>query len=320
MKNKTKKILSCVVLMITLFVSALFMTGCAMTQEQEQALNVITKNTETLVDSFSSYLEGQNKKLDKETAYDMLRQAKLKSRYVLEENNIAQLNMTQSWLFPQHEPLNDVYLNVVYDFSSDNKKVMVSGYNPDSSENETMFIGNYYAEDATKNYLAYYNDGQPTLSAFNESMISSWIFSQIDPLEYIGVGAIYLDEITRVVVNDNGEYTFNIIKTSVGEGRLGYSHTTYYMEIVVKDYLFKSVDVKAFVRDASEHNMLKDINGEFIDDGYGGYVCNSSSHSQVIHLKADYKYGNDVSLEDINAKISEINAKIENGDLVLPNN
>ena len=117
MKGKLKKILTGAALC---FVGVGALTGCSITPEQQNALDAITNNTESLVESFDHYLVGQNQKLDKETAYDMLRQAKIKSQYVFDESNICEISVSMNdELNAESTQFN---MNAVYDFSGNRKR------------------------------------------------------------------------------------------------------------------------------------------------------------------------------------------------------
>ena len=314
MKNKTKKIIAGLGVGLTLAGTSLFMTGCSMTEEQQNALNVITTNTETLVESFDSYLDGQNNKLDKETAYDMLKHARIKSQYILAESNICELNV----LMKDELMGNKIMMNMhaIYDFSSNNKKMMVY-HDYAEPRNDEIIIGNYNINDNTKSYMVNYVNDLPVLNSIDESWYANNINPNIDALAQTGIRDIEIEDITRVSVREDGSIVFNVIKTRVfKKSETSFSQIINFAEIVVKDYLFQKVSVQHITKEGTNASFEKDMKNEHAEDGYGSYYFAGNIIS-VINLEADYKYGNDVDLSDLNSKIADIDAKIANGELSL---
>jgi len=314
MKNKTKKIIAGLGVGLTLAGSCLLMSGCTMTEDQQNALNVITTNTETLVESFDSYLDGQNNKLDKETAYDMLKHARIKSQYVLAESNVCELNVIMKDELIGNDPM--MNMHAIYDFSSNNKKMMVY-QNYAEPRNDEITIGNYDVNDNTKSYVVSYVDNLPVLSSVDENWYATNLYSNVDALAQAGIQDIEIEDITRVSVREDGGIVFNVIKTRI----LKYSETSFtqivnFAEIVVKDYLFQKVSVQNITKNGTNLSFEKDMNNEYIEDGYGSYVFNGNI-TTLIKLDVDYKYGDAVDLSELNSKIADIDAKIANGELSL---
>ena len=310
MKKKLKKLIAGMCAVLTISGFGLVMTGCSMTEEQETALNAITSNTETLVESFGSYLEGQNNKLDKQTAYDMLKHAKLKSQYILEDSEVCDIYLTMEDSVSGESGS----MHGVYDFSTDVKKIMVTHVNG----GETITYVDKYGTGASDNsYTVTLESGKdPVL----ENQTFDWysgIEINIDALAQAGIFSISLEDVTRVVVNEDGEYTFTIMRTILYKDAEEYTQDVVFATIVVKDYLFKSVDVQLIRKVGSELSFSENFEESKIEDGYGSYIF-SGEISQIINLKAEYRYGKDVSLAGLNSKIQEFDAKIASGEWTLP--
>lgn len=303
-KNKVKKIIAGISLGAVLGTSGIFMSGCSMSEEQQNALNVITENTETLVESFDSYLDGQNNKMDKEKAFDMLKHARLKSQYILEESEVCSIGVRMS-----SEDKDVGSMDAIYDFSGSVKKMLVEYVGEDE-----ISLAKYDMNNLSSSYSATIGE-QTILSLLDEGWYLTNINANIDALSQAGINVIDIDDITRVVA-ENDEYTFNIMQTDINYDGEKYMQVINFATIVVKDYLFKSVNVQCVRKEGRELSFRLDEEDNRIPDGYGSYLF-SGSVVGVIELNAEYKYGNDVDLSELNSKISDIDAKIASGDLVI---
>ena len=308
MKNKIKKILAGVGLGL---VGVGCLTGCAMTDDQKAALDLITEKSDEIVNLLEDNLAYNNEKLSKEAAFDMLKHARIKSQYVLNESNICSLSVVM-----EEELVKDSLwtMDAVYDFSQDVKKMMVSMSN--GEDGKDISIAYCDLENNDNSYDAEYVDGQPVLEGLSEGWYAINVNTNIDALSQAGIQTINLEDITRVTVNDAGEYTFNVMKTSIVENNSEYIQIVNFAEIVVKDYLFKSVKVQSISKVGSELLFVKDMNDEHIEDGYGSYLF-SGTITSIINMTAEYKYGNDVDLSELNSRIADIDARIESGELSI---
>lgn len=309
MKSKTKKILAGVCLGV---VGMGALTGCAMSADQKAALDLITEKSDEIVNLLEDNLEFNNEKISKESALDMLKHARIKSQYILNESNICDLTVTvEDGLYqsPTWE------MKGVFDFSTDTKKMMVVMKEGDDVVD--FSVANCNMKDASASYAATYIDGQPVLSELGDGWYASNIYPYIDALAQAGIQNIELEDITRVSVNEDGEYTFNIIKTTiVNKGEDEFYQVVNIVKVVVKDFLFKSVKVQSIVETGNEADFDKDIDGNRIEDGYGSYLFDGNITS-LTNMSTEYKYGSDVSLEELNSRIADINAKIESGELTI---
>ena len=308
MKNKTKKILAGACLGL---VGMGCLTGCAMSDEQKAALDLITEKSDEIVNLLEDNLTYNNEKLSKEAAFDMLKHARIKSQYVLNESNICSLSVTME------DELDDnsfMKMEAVYDFSQDIKKMMVSF--TDAENNKDISIASCDLENNNNSYQAQYINDQPVLEGLSEGWYAINVNPNIDALSQAGIQTINLEDITRVTVNDAGEYIFNVMKTSIYKQNSEYVQVVNFAEIVVKDYLFKSVKVQNISKEGSDLSFVKDINDGNIEDGYGSYLF-SGTITTLINMTAEYKYGNEVSLEELNSRIVDIDAKIVSGELSI---
>ena len=58
------------------------------------------------------------------------------------------------------------------------------------------------------------------------------------------------------------------------------------------------------------------MDGDRIEDMYGSYAFYGDIE-MISDFKITYKYGDEVDLSELNSKIAEIDAKLENGELSL---
>lgn len=311
MKMKTKKILAGICIGIA---GMGLLAGCSLSDEQMEAVDKLTKNTETLVDSLDRYLESSNSKLDKNTAFDMLREARMKSMYIVGDSEVMSAKMIMTDNFNSTTP--KMYGHSIFDYRGDfHKTISILEDGSVSAVEKSTELEN------VNSYFATYNDyNSITLKEVSAERYMSEINQSIDPFAQLGIYQLTIDEITNVKY-ENGEYTFNIIKTRIVENNhindeIVTSKFTYIMNIVVKDYLFKSVTIDAISEHGNENSFLKDTENNLIEDGYGSYIMSGNVDSYNT-LQIEYLYGDDVDLTLLNNKIAEIDAKIESGELTF---
>lgn len=311
MKIKTKKILAGICIGIA---GMGLLAGCSLSDEQMNAVDKLTKNTETLVDSLDRYLESSNSKLDKNTAFDMLREARMKSMYIVGDSEVMSAKMIMTDNFNSTTP--KMYGHSIFDYRGDfHKTIRIL------EDGSVSAVGKSTELENVASYLATYNaDNSITLKQVSAEHYLSEINQSIDPLFQSGIYQLTIDDITNVRY-ENGECSFNIIKTRIVEnnqinGENVTSKFTYMINVVVKNYLFKSVTIDIISEHGNENSFLKDSENNLIKDGYGSYIM-SGNVDAYSTLQIEYLYGDDVDLTLLNNKIAEIDAKIANGELTF---
>jgi hypothetical protein len=300
MKNKGKKILAAACLGL---VGAGCLTGCAMSDEQKAALDLVTEKTDEIITLIEDNMEYNNQKLSKEAAFDMFRQARLRSSYLLDESSILNFNFTATDVLTGEKVLEG---SQTYDFSTDVKKLIdVNG----------AYL-KYDLNTENDSYVAQLVEEDIVLTRQNASghiqYLKTDFFSMIG-LTSINIG---LEHITNVTYEDDC-YKFNVIYSVMRENSENdFDKDTYFCTFVIKDYLFKSVDIQLIRESGDQNDFVKDIDENRIEDMYGSYSF-VGDIEMITDFKMTYKYGDEVDLSELNSKITEIDNKIKNGELII---
>ena len=168
MKNKSKKILAGLGVGLTLAGSGLFMTGCSMSEEQENALNSIVGKADQLIE----VIEKTNQKLTREEAINLYEYAKTK--LLVNKDNIwnnlrikIDVKTSENW-----EDVGDV-INCEYHLFKklDGKRLGYYTYKTHSTElnADSEEISGYFDDSASKSdYIAEVYNVVSDMMDFNE--------------------------------------------------------------------------------------------------------------------------------------------------------
>ncbi len=312
MKNKLgKKLLvggACACLLLT---GGLTLSGCSLSDEQQKALDVLVANTETLVTDFGSYLDGQNAKIDKDKAVEMISKSRL--NFVM--SNFNQLDMK-------------VNMNM-YEGYEDKLLYEGSFQQVYKSENGVKFIAeiedgeieSISKSDFNKDlHYSYLNvDNEETFDSEVEYKHIMWSMTSADIFNQMPVG-----EIGEINTNDiyniksiEGGYEFELVikLTDLTETDLSKyeedAEVVIYniiMKIEIKnDYItkvnFKGIQTTVPVED------LKENEGTIELDEHGIPVIYNYAYINVVTelMDVEYNYEN-IDFSTIEEKIAEIEA------------
>ncbi len=313
MKNKLgKKLLvggACACMLLT---GGLTLSGCSLSDEQQKALDVLVANTETLVNDFGSYLDGQNAKIDKEKAVEMIEKSRL--NFVM--SNFDNLQMTaKMYAYQGYEDVlryssqRDVYFSV-----QDGVKIEAD-----------IMDGNFESVSKSdfNNDLHYSYSNYENNEVFNkvEYTTNVWttywldIFSQT-PVSY--VGNITEDDIYNIKAIEGG-YEFeivaqvsNITETDLSKYEEDAEAVMYniIMKVEIKNDYITKVDFKGVQTTVPVTNLLKtNENQTIVLDLKGMPTIDSYEEAEVVTMVMDveYKYS-DIDYSAIENKIAEIEA------------
>ena len=312
MKNKLgKKLLvggTCACLLLT---GGLTLSGCSLSADQQKAIDVLVTNTETLVDDFGAYLDGQNAKIDKEKAVEMI----AKSRLNFKISNFNNMQMTaKMYMYEGFEDklVDGSELQMVYK-SENGIKI--------SAEVEDGILTDINKSDFNKDlhYRCHIADDQDEEN-FSKLEYSSnmWLMDSADIFSQIPVGEI--GEITSSDIYNiksiEGGYEFELVikVTDLTETDLSKceedAEVVIYniiMKIEIKnDYItkvnFKGIQTTVPVKD------LKINEDEIIElDKNGVPIIYNYAYIDVVTMIMDveYKY-EDIDYSEIEEKIAEI--------------
>ena len=272
MKNKTKKFLAGACLGL---VGMGCLTGCAMSDEQKSALDLITNKADEIVNLLEDNLEFNNNKLTKEDAAEkiLLARAKL-DFYDFDQFEMSMIQNAYTGIFDELSSTYTSDENTPFRFlyrKNNNTKVLAS---VEGEDNFDYIITSDFELD--KHYK--WTD---TMSSMEEREYSTLDFTQdFYLLNQIGVDTINAEDIKDIVVNENG-YLFKIFIQSEGE------KTEVAISISFDGYLTKIVAKK----------ILKFEQSQYQDEN----VVSS-------FLECTFKYDN-VDFSKLDAKIAELSAQ-----------
>ena len=253
MKNKTKKILAGICFGL---IGTTCLAGCSMSKEQKATLDLLTEKSDEIVEILEENINYNNQKLTKEAAFDMFREAKHKSSYLLDESSILNINFTATNVLTGEKLLEK---SPIYDFSTDVKKLF------DNNNNVVKFDLN----SENNSYVASYNGQQIELTRKEASEHVKYV--NIDVFSMIGLTSINIgvENITNVTYDENG-YKFNVIYSVMRENNENdFDKDTFYCTFNIKDYLFKSIDIQLIRESGDQNDFIEDLEGKRIKDMYG---------------------------------------------------
>lgn len=327
--KKFKKLLTCICLAL---IGCFTLTGCSLTAEQQNALDIITDNTETLVGSLDSYLDGVNSQISKEKAVEIISRSRL--NFLMSNFNEIELNVnlemysgfedqllggnnstTTYYIKDDIKIQSDTYVDFTYD--------PVSGENVYSAPSKTLKKSDF----GKGIHYSWRFDGSEQDPDLQESFAASeystnmWSLNWLDMFGQIPIS--YFGEIQKEDIYDikaiEGGYEFSLVtnvstlaETKLSSYEEGDTVELFYLLLDVKivgDYIveinFKGVQITIDIAHLlhNETDILLDSKGvptiDYMDETTG-----------VVTMKADinYQYEN-INKSEIEAKISEIEAK-----------
>ena len=265
MKNKTKKFLAYASLGL---VGMGCLSGCSISEEQKQALDLVTNKSDEIVNLLEENLEYKNKQLSKEDAAEKILLAK--SKWKLQKFDEFEWSMIQNSYYGIFDELKSTYTSnettpwrIIYR-NRGNTKVMAS-----AEENtwDNITISNFADDEHLK-----WNEGD---NSFATRTYKSSDFLLIDVFQTVGITTITPDNVKDINIVENG-YIFKVIIEDTDT----YSEVTF------------NVNFDNYITSLTVHN-IRDI-----DDGLG-----QEFESWFVECK--FKYDN-VDFSALDAKITEL--------------
>lgn len=265
MKNKTKKILACAALGV---VGMGCLSGCSISEEQQQALDLVTKKSDEIVNLLEENLEYKNKQLSKEDAAEKILLAK--SRWKLQQFDEFEWSMIQNSYYGIFDELKSTYSSnettpwrMIYR-NSENTKVMAS---IDGDTWDEISISNF---DEDKHLV--WNNGD---NSFTTREYKSSDFHIIDIFQAVGITTITSEQVKDIEIVENG-YIFKVII----EDNDTYSEVTFNVSF---DNYITSLTM----------NQIKDIKEGLVEDFESWFI------------ECKFKYDN-VDFSALDTKITEL--------------
>ena len=327
--KKFKKLLACICFAL---IGCFALTGCSLTAEQQNALDVITNNTETLVGSVDSYLDGVNSQISKEKAVEIISRSRL--NFLMSNFNEIELNVNlemhsgfEDQLLGGHNLTTTYYVKDDIKIQSDT--CVDFTYDPVSGEKlysapSTTLKKSDFGKNIHYNWSFDGSKKDPELQenfAPFEYSTNMWSLNWLDmfgqvPISYFG--EIQEEDIYNIKAIEDG-YEFSLVTNvpTLADTKLdAYKEddmvSLFYMLLDVKivgDYVvainFKGVQIIIGVSHLlhNETDILLDSKGmptiDYMDET-----------TEVVTMKADvnYQYEN-INKSEIEAKIAEVEAK-----------
>ena len=304
MKNKTKKILAGACLGL---VGMGCLTGCAMSDEQKAAIDLMTEKYDEIVNLLEENMQLQNAQLSKTDAVELvtLAQTKLKlniyDELYMKTTSTAyegffekKLGSAQSNApFVYYKKTDTMKYAALCDFDGSLKIIQKADF-----ENDIAYM--YNAEVDQK----------------QETEFSSGMFdlsSQVDPLSSIGLKHITVDDIVNIETTEDG-YKFNILATVYNFNNNGgtESHivTTYMSTFeITKEANFKSGTFNVVNKNYTAEEVEKE-GGQVVLDEEGLPVLNVYACNNILSVtyNVEYQYEG-INFNFIDDKIAQIEAE-----------
>ena len=306
MKNKTKKILAGVGLGI---VGMGCLTGCAMTDEQKAAIDLITEKSDEIVNLLEENMQLQNAQLSKVDAVELvaLAQTKLKLN-IYDELYMKTTSAEYEGFFEKKLGYAQSNAPFVYYKKTDTMKYATL----------CDFDGSLQIIQKAdfQNDIAYMYNAQVDQKVEDE--FSSGMFdlsSQVDPLSLIGLTHIAVDDIVNIETTEDG-YKFNILATVYNPNNNGgiESHivTTYIATFeITKDANFKSGTFNVVNKSYTAEEVKKE-GGQVVLDEDGLPVLNDDvfgcNDISSMTYNVEYQYEG-IDFGFIDDKIAEIESE-----------
>ena len=325
MNKKTKSILAGLALGC---VGALAMTGCSMNDEQIKDIN---DKVDTAITTFDSYVDNQDKYL--QSVIDSLQEQNdyLKTQISTLE---AQLTKEEAWdIFVgarvNMDLLNMQKVNSKYSFSDYSVHNNVVSNTKQEGIQIYTDSGCFYAGWSTENgeenlYNAVKIDNNNFDNSYHyypEGIISKVnVLNQYNIGNSMGLGAFSENNLVSYSYQ-GGIYTFSFCLTNTKIEDTNVEHFTGYYTLIIKDNYV--VSMKGCQSNINTTVSAIEKDGEdYVDDGFGGYVIHSNNIVSYSEQEGTVVCGEELEesdIERVKAVISNIDAKIESGELVLPN-
>ena len=255
MKNKTKKLFAGIGLAV-IGMSAL--AGCAMSDEQERALNTVTANTEKLVNLIDDYLTAQNKQMTKQDAYEMLVVSSNMYKFgYIDQVSISGTHTEYLGYFEKKKSMDECVVSYKHIDGVKYYQQHMTPHNyilePGQME-QTVTESIYCLADFNNDYYYVWDheDNEEELS-YNDKMIYEMTFSGMSLQEgvlHFEVDSFDANDIYDIIENEDGSFLFKIFSSS--------ENFIYEYSIIVKDGLFQK-----FVRKVANCDFdAKDLSWE----------------------------------------------------------
>lgn len=338
MKNRTKKIIATACLGVTLAGGSMFLGGCEMTEGQltgwEQradavieSLNSTNTKVEELNNSLSNLNQPKQEKISKQEAYDMLRLANHNMQMCM----FDYIPFAQTYYDMSEGEAGKRFTQIMVPTKD---ALMMTMYEYDLATNEwsdKVYIEKVDFNDA-ENCWEYYKVAE-------EESLESMFGTSSGHKEYVKMQKSYgersllptfgIDNIVNYDCDENGVYTFDLVVTCVDD--MSSDDSGNYVKYMY-DYTIQVNDnriVKASCLEFDSYTsggadgctFETDLEGNYIPDGFGGYVIKEDLVYSEDWGSFEYSYGEDIEyLEDMLAKVADVEARIESGDLVVQSN
>jgi len=308
MKNNTKKILAGICLGL---IGIGCLTGCDMSaedmskweQKADTLIEKLDKANETTKES-NTLLENQLNNLTKQEAYDILRSA---------NNNMKWLNLGDIPYLITTNKENSVLViptpnDIVIQYFYENNDSYF--HKLDYENEETSYIYEIMDNEEVVYELEDYLNARSNLAKETDESLPNF----------------YIENILSYEFDENGVYTFELIITRIDEQpkpteesvQWYFKHMDYYT-IKIKDGRFIYKKHLNAMCSFFDDNILTDVAGNRIPDGYGSYSIDKDYIYPEGYDEVNFVYGEDVDSKLINnltTKINEVDNKIKNGEIV----
>lgn len=331
MKSKSKKILAAACLGL---VGIGCLTGCDMSAEDmekwenkaDTLIDTVNKSNEVSEES-NKLLKEQIENLDKQTAYDILRNANTNmmllnlgtSPYVIDGRTYCP-NATS----PNDEDYNGENF-IKYLIIPTEKEFTMKQYNYNE---ETNSFDSYYLRktdfnmqidswDYVGDYSALTDDKFAVMELDDYVEWKSEIMSFMNNFGMTITTSFDIDNIISFEKDENDVVTIKLITSYIYDSGNSGENLSKYVDhhtISIKDGLFTSYDKIRFY--ASDVEFILDANGEKIPDGCGSYeIVDVPTYDEQCNYT--FTYGSDIDateLKNTMDKIAEIDAKVDGGN------
>ena len=304
MENKTKKLMAGVGLGVALCTGAVGMAGCSMTDEQKEALDLITNKADQLVEIIEDNYNYNNKVLTKSEACEQL----LIARNFFDFGELKQVKAvfnSKSFDGVFDSLLTSSTAEVNYKHSDDQKYLFLNKTNAEG-EYERDYLKSDFEANKHYSYHETYNN-TPRYSEGGYNLINWDLGRQLDPLAGLGYSADILPEdIKSITILENG-YQFDIYVCQAQ----GDSVRKVNFKFTIKNGKIDKVDFSAVYYSFPENALdayIDDKDNLLVDVDYLSHMF-ADSDINVYSQKASitYQYDN-IDFAEIDAKFATIEA------------